>query len=304
LEEPIRVGIGFFFLQIHTIDDVNETFDADVLYMRYWKDSRLAEPGRGEAYAFCRLPIDGFWMPEPEIENLRDWKERRGGYVLIDAEGNVLIIQRLTLTLFNPMDLREFPFDRQVLQVRMQPLFASTREMILYPLKKYVQKAANLYVNGWKVEDPLVETGTDFAPLRGTSFSTMQIRVPVFREKDFFVRKLIVPIGLIVLMSWTIFWINPDQFAPQLGLGATSMLTIIAYQFALGNSLPRISYHTRADNFILWSLIFVFMALVEAGITAGLVSAGKRQIALRIDRVCRVTFPAVYAVLSVATLVV
>ena len=184
-EEPTRVGIGVFFLQIHQIDDVKETFDADVLYMRYWRDPRLAEPSRGDSYAFCRLPIDGFWIPEPEIENLRDLKEKRGGYLLIDGKGNVLLMQQLTLTIFNQMDSREFPFDRQILQLRLQPLFASAKEMILYPLKKYVQKAANLYVNGWKIEDLLVETGTDYALLRGTSFSTMQIRVPVFREKIF-----------------------------------------------------------------------------------------------------------------------
>ena len=302
LEQPTKVGVGLYFLQLPQIKDVEETYDADVYYLRYWKDPRLADSARGKSYAFCRMPVDEFWTPVLEIRNLREEEERGGSYALIDVEGNVLLVQRLTLTVFNPMDLSEFPFDRQKLLIRLEPLFASDREIVLYPLKRYIQKDDELYVNGWKLEDPEADVSTEYAPLRGMNYSRMEIGIPVIREKDFFVRKLIVPIGLIVLMSWTIFWINPDQFAPQLGLGATSMLTIIAYQFALANSLPRISYHTRADNYILWSLVFVFLALVEAGMTAGLVSAGKKHIALKIDYVCRVGFPAAFVIMIIAAL--
>lgn len=302
--QPTEVGIGLYFLQIPGINDVEETFDADVYYLRYWKDPRLADSARGKSYAFCRMPAGEFWTPVLEIRNLRESTERGGSYALIDAEGNVLLVQRLALTVFNPMDLGEFPFDRQKLLIRLEPLFASDKEMVLYPLKKYTQKDGGLYVNGWSLGDPVAEASTEYAPLRGMNYSRMEIGIPVAREKDFFIRRLIIPLGLIVLMSWTIFWINPDQFAPQLGLGATSMLTIIAYQFALANSLPRISYHTRADTFILWSLVFVFLALVEAGTTAGLVSAGKRQIALKIDHVCRFGFPIAYAIMVYASLFV
>ena len=302
LGQPTEVGIGLYFLQIPGINDIEETFDADVYYLRYWKDPRLADSTRDKSYAFCMMPVDEFWVPVLEIRNLRETTERGGSYALIDAEGNILLVQRLALTVFSPMDLSEFPFDQQKLRIRLEPLFASDKEMVLYPLKRYVQMDGELYVNGWKLEDPAAEVSTEYAPLRGMNYSRMEIGIPVAREKGFFVRRLIIPIGLIVLMSWTIFWINPDQFAPQLGLGATSMLTIIAYQFALANSLPKISYHTRADNYILWSLVFVFLTLVEAGMTAGLVSAGKKQIALKIDHVCRFGFPIAYAIMIFVTL--
>ena len=61
-----------------------------------------------------------------------------------------------------------------------------------------------------------------------------------------------------------VFWIDPKQIAPQIGLAATSMLTLIAFQFAFIGLLPRISYLTRADRFILSSSVLVFIALVEA----------------------------------------
>jgi hypothetical protein len=302
--KPTQVGVGMYFIQIPEIDDVEETFDADVFYLRYWNDPRLSDSERGQSYAFCTLPIDGFWMPALEILNLRESTERGDSYALIDAKGNVLLVERFTLILSNPMDLSGFPFDQQKLRIQLEPLFSSDREILLYPLEKYVQKADGLYVNGWKLGEPRTNVSTEYAKLRGIDYSRMEISLQVAREKGFFLRKLIIPLVLIVLMSWTIFWVNPEQTAPQIGLGATSMLTIIAYQFALANMLPRISYQTRADSFILWSLILVFLALAEAVSTAALVNAGKKHLALKMDHVCRLGFPIVYVFVIVKSLLI
>ena len=303
-ENPTRIGVGIYFLQIPKIDDIEETFEADVYYLRYWNDPRLAEPTRGESYAFCRMPLNGLWMPAVEMRNMRASANRGSSYALIDAKGNILLVERLTLTLFNPMDLSDFPFDRQNLRIQLEPLFASDKEILLYPLHNYIQKAEGLYVNGWQLGEARAEESIEHAPLRGMNYSRMEISIPVVREKNFFVRRLIIPIGLIVLMSWTIFWLNPEQFAPQIGLGATSMLTTIAYQFTLANSLPRISYHTRADSYILYSLVLVFLALVEAGATAVLVNQGKKQIAVKVDHFCRLGFPIAFALVVLTTLLI
>ena len=92
-------------------------------------------------------------------------------------------------------------------------------------------------------------------------------------------------------MSWTVFWINPAQFGPQIGMSATSMLTLIAFQFASGNILPRLNYFTVLDEFIVGSTIIVFLALVESLSTSYLVSRKREAFALRLDQVCRFLFP-------------
>ncbi len=51
------------------------------------------------------------------------------------------------------------------------------------------------------------------------------------------------------------------------------MLTLIAYRFLLGGMLPRISYLTRLDYFLLGSTVLVFLALVEAACTSRLATS-------------------------------
>jgi len=301
---PTRVGVGMVFLQLLKINDVEESFEADVFYIRYWRDQRLADPARGESHALCSPPAHDFWTPELDFRNVREATEKGNPSALIDAEGNVMLIGRRYLVFSNPMDLSEFPFDRQKLQINVESIFANVGEVQLYPLKNYLQKVGELPVNGWVLDEPNAKVSTEHGRLRGMDYSTMEISLPATRETGFFLLKLIIPLALIVCMSWTIFWVSPTQVAPQLGLGATSMLTLIAYQFALASMLPRISYLTRADEFILWSLILVFLALVEAGATVVLVNRGAQEVAVRMDHICRLVFPLVYIIGIVTTLLI
>jgi gamma-aminobutyric acid receptor subunit beta len=78
------------------------------------------------------------------------------------------------------------------------------------------------------------------------------------------------------------------------------MLTHIAYRFILGNQLPRVSYFTLLDYFILGSTVLVFMALLEVVITSGLAQAGKTAQAHRLQRAARLVFPLLFCLLIVA----
>ena len=102
-------------------------------------------------------------------------------------------------------------------------------------------------------------------------------------------------------LNWHREWSKglPTQIAPQTGIGATSMLTLIAYQFALSSSLPRISYLTRADFFLLWSLVLVFTALAEAIATAALMNYGKETVVRKMDWLFRAVYPLAFVLILI-----
>ena len=52
--------------------------------------------------------------------------------------------------------------------------------------------------------------------------------------------RIILPLLLIVAMSWLVFWIDPELAGPQISIAVTSMLTLIAYRFMVGGMLPKI----------------------------------------------------------------
>jgi hypothetical protein len=106
---------------------------------------------------------------------------------------------------------------------------------------------------------------------------------------------------LVVFMSWLVFWIDPTKIEAQLAVSATAMLTIIAYQITLSNMLPRISYFTRLDYFIVGSNILVFLALLEAVMSSAIARNYNEKTARNLDRSSRIVFPILYSVVLLIT---
>ena len=284
-----RVGMGLTFSDVLEIKDTEQTFVADVWVALRWKDSRLADPSRGEAFGNCQLPAGDVWIPNLQFRNVRDVKSDYSDITLIDAQGYVHYFSRKLITFYTPLDLRDFPFDRQVLTVTADSIL-TTNEVKLEVLDEFCSLEGQS-VTSWTLGVPRSSINEEYARVRGANFSSFTSQIEAVRKPGYFRRKLLIPVTLIVFMSWAVFWIKPSMTAPQMAVGTTSMLTLIAYQFALSGFLPRISYLTRADTFMLWSLVLVFAALMEAVATAALVNFGKEEQVLKMDRIFRVAYP-------------
>ena len=87
-------------------------------------------------------------------------------------------------------------------------------------------------------------------------------------------------------------------------MSTSAVLTLIAFLFSLGQILPRLSYLTRADRFVLGSVLLVFTAFGEALVTTSLANRGREELALKIDRISRFVFPAAFAVVVLVSLVI
>ena len=104
-----------------------------------------------------------------------------------------------------------------------------------------------------------------------------------------------VPLTLIVFMAWTVFWIDPQNFGPQVGVSTAAALTLIAFLLSTRQLLPRVEYLTRADVVILGSAMLVFFSLGEAVLTSNLAAGGREDLARSFDRWSRVLYPLVFA---------
>ena len=87
-----------------------------------------------------------------------------------------------------------------------------------------------------------------------------------------------------------------------MSMSATSMLTLIAYRFAISSILPPVPYLTRMDVFVTGSTVLVFLALVESILTGTLAEYEHNELAEKLDSLARILFPSVFAVFVTITL--
>lgn len=118
------------------------------------------------------------------------------------------------------------------------------------------------------------------------------------RLRGYYILKIILPLMLIVGMSYLVFWLPLSQASTRISVSVTAMLTLIAYRFMIGGLLPKVSYMTRLDNFIMLSTVLVFGTLLVAGMT-GAWEESKPDRASRLNRTALAGFPLLFLLVGV-----
>lgn len=298
--EPTKVSVSVYVLDIEHIDDINQDFTIDVIINLQWHDPRLIHPHDLENHEItCIYKLDEVWTPHITLYNLRDIKPILDKTIRVKPDGSVNYLQRYFGTLTAFLDLRLFPFDSQKLPIILLSTQYGPDKLKLVFNAKDTGHEKRFSIPNWQLHpgEPTIGKVTarsDHIPDTAEDYAKFEYSYYAKRDLTYYIWKVIIPMTLIVLMSWTVFWVNPRQIEAEIGLSATTILTLIAFLFNLNSLLPRIPYLTKLDFFILFSLILVFLSFLEVIITCSMAISGKLKLAIYIDRACRVAFPLLY----------
>lgn len=296
-----EVRLGIVVMDVASIDDATQTFGADFFLIQRWHDPRLAFDAASGSEAVRVLPAADVWTPEVLILNARALRAALPERVRVSPDGTVLYRQRYQGALASPLDLKQFPFDRQQLWIRVVSLHEAD-QVVLQPDPQRIGRLPRFSIAGWTLELGPMESDT-FEPIAGERvLRRAALLLGARREVGYFVWKLFVPLALIVFMAWTVFFIGHDQMGPRIGISTASIFTLIAFQFSLGRVLPPISYLTRADQFVLGSSVLVYLALAETIFSGKLNIGGKSELAQRMDRHARWIYATLFVVVAALTL--
>ena len=83
------------------------------------------------------------------------------------------------------------------------------------------------------------------------------------RRIGYYVIQVFFPDILVVAISWIVFWLDQDDMGGRVGLGITTVLTIMFLLGSVNMSLPRVSYPKAIDWYLIGSFLFVFLVLME-----------------------------------------
>jgi hypothetical protein len=143
-----------FFHDISHLNDVDQTITADAYILLRWRDPRLADERRADGSADCPVPGDALWTPVIEADNLRSRQQYYQARFLVDAHGTITYGRRLLVQIAQPLDLRDFPFDRHVWMFTLWPVFSKVDEIVFVPLRPFVGRNDRLSLQGWNTGVP------------------------------------------------------------------------------------------------------------------------------------------------------
>lgn len=292
VKRPVDVAV--YVVDISRIQELEQAIVADFLVVARWQRPDLADPSAPELRI---LPLDEVDSPRLIVINSRKLRKKLEPIAEVTRTGTVLFRQRYQGTLSTPMNLEDFPMDRQLFNIEVGTLDHKARTLVPDAVRSGPMQPFT--VAGWALEEDAMLAGDQLAPDGISTFATVTAVYSAQRNSVFFAWKLFIPLGLIVLMAYTVFWLDPTVLSTQIGISTSTVFTLIAYNFALSSILPQVSYLTRADLYLIGCMLLVFGALGEAVVT-GVLARNEDRLALarRIDLIARFVYPALFALIA------
>ena len=114
-------------------------------------------------------------------------------------------------------------------------------------------------------------------------------------RKPFYVLRLVVlPLIVIVLLSFSVFWMERSSLGDRISVSFIGILTAVSYQIVMGDSMPRIAYVTVIHGFMYFSFVTMCATVIINLLVGALDKKGQSELGDVIDRRCRWIFPLAY----------
>ena len=277
---PIVLNTELLVEDITKVDGKNLDFNSFYTLWVYWKDPRvvgvLKDLGKYEDTEepswLCDYEAKTVWGesrklfdPVVEFYNQKekpDFVKERVDWIEILSNGTVQSRVRSNGKFKSKFNFKQFPFDTQTFDYKIYaefPIqfitFKADTKMEVY--KKNLYKAENedgLDIPSWKVRD--VDYYIDRYKEDSYVYDGFVVEIKAKRESAYYLFKIIIPIFFLLVITWSVFWIYGSEIEAKVNISVVTLLALIAYNFIIDGDLPKLSYLTYLDAYILISYFF------------------------------------------------
>lgn len=138
---------------------------------------------------------------------------------------------------------------------------------------------------------------TNFGDLRfpkHLNYSRLNFSVVIERNSYPFLLKILIPVALITLMGYLVFFVPAAKLEVAVGLTVTSLLSCIAVQLTMTSDIPVSGYLIASDKIFYLSYVLISYAMVQTILTYNFQKRKKNKLATVIEYISRWLYPVAF----------
>jgi hypothetical protein len=234
---PATVRVGFVISEIRDYQIQDGSFSAD-FFMSFTADK-----------------------PVPKLHPVFTNGHETNCIGLVDVE--TFRFYRCTGTFTSPVDLLDYPFDTQNLDISVEDAVYGVDTIVFVADPRRTSLDANFRISGYSVAAVGANTFKHQYPSRFDRDDLYVSRYKFTLALDRFAQSaafsVFVPAIIIVLISLIGLWVPPEELEVRSNAGAPMLAAAVLFHYSLVQSLPATGYLTHADKLMLGVYVSLFM---------------------------------------------
>ncbi len=117
------------------------------------------------------------------------------------------------------------------------------------------------------------------------------MKLNLSRKLNYHVVQSYIPSAVFLTVSWLAFFVPPESVAERLAVAMTIMLTLTTMFASERQNVPRVSYITYLDVWMLTCIVFVFLELAAFTLVLHLIRTKREKTVPLVENAGKVVLP-------------
>ena len=279
------VEVGMYIRSIPEIDVKANSFMADFFLWFRWMPKDDFDPSK----SFELVNARELWDVSLTPIYVGDAGESQPEIL---PNGQLYQIVRVHARFQSAFDLRKYPLDSHVIGISVEEA-ERVAERVRYVWDEGKRLDPSISVPGWfasESKSTIQNVGyeTNFGYKQSTNgeecYSRATANVQLTRPLVGSLVKTVLPISLVMLITFVTFFIRMQFFEGRIGLAITSLISAVALQLTAADSLPDVAYLVLLDKVYNLSYAVIFIALAETVVAERFAVNGRESWVKWLDR--------------------
>eukprot|EP00041_Stephanoeca_diplocostata_P008427 m.125209 g.125209 ORF g.125209 m.125209 type:complete len:293 (+) comp17317_c0_seq11:194-1072(+) len=222
-------------------------------------------------------------------------------------------------------DIKDFPFDAQVFEIEIQTFGCpvqrkdfrrlcrivpcriediryspfAVQDMLQNGQKHYLSELHGLESMRFDLMGACTQIEAHRYEFLGMFYSKLILKFSVQRKWQYYRSRIFTVLFLIVLLSFLVFGFSIQEFEQRLNVLITLFLAGVAFQFTVGETIPRVGYMTKLDYYLMITYIFLTVVAFESLTVNQLDLHGHSTLALELDKYALYAIPTLWILYNI-----
>jgi hypothetical protein len=157
---------------------------------------------------------------------------------------------RIQANLNSPVDLRDFPFDDQHLQIVLEDKTHGKDDLVYVPMEDQNGIDDRITFPGWNIKGWNASVRDHYYPIYNETYSQYVFDTNIGRIHFSSFMKTFLPVLFIMIVVLFSFVIDPAEINTKLAMVGSSLVAAVMFHVSIASELPPVGYLTFADKFM------------------------------------------------------